>query len=179
MKKCDLVISFMLIVSMLLGSISIVGAREPRAELMPGTAMQDALQTTEAVPVTEPSIHSEPIPIPQPREITYKGHRFVEGETITGELTHYCAGSCCNGKWAGGTADGTVLDSDTESTVAINWLPFGAIVEIEGVQYTVHDRGGPGLDPIGRVDIYVPEGHQTALDRGRIHNVSLKVVSLP
>jgi hypothetical protein len=47
--------------------------------------------------------------------------------------------------------------------VAINWLPLGSVVEIGGERYTVHDRGGRGLDSVGRVDIYDPEGHAHAL----------------
>jgi hypothetical protein len=107
----------------------------------------------------------------------YRG--IYEGDAITGELTHYCSGSCCNGKWAGITADGTVLDENTPPVVGCNWLPFDAVVEVNGIQYRAADRGGEELSTVGRLDIYVPEGHQAALDMGRQCGVEITIVSLP
>lgn len=47
-----------------------------------------------------------------------------------------------------------------------NYYPFGTQIEIDGVMYTVEDRGGSALKDYHRVDIYVPD-HQEALRLGR------------
>ena len=48
-----------------------------------------------------------------------------------------------------------------------NYYPFGTQIEIDGVMYTVEDRGGSGIEnDIHRVDIYVPD-HLEALRLGR------------
>jgi len=45
--------------------------------------------------------------------------------------------------------------------------PFGTQIMINGIMYTVEDRGGSGIEnDIGRVDIYVPD-HNEALRMGR------------
>ena len=114
----------------------------------------------------------------------YRG--LCEGDAITGDLTFYCSCSKCCGKWADvsprTTADGTPLDDladGSERVVSCNWLPFDAVIEADGTQYRVADRGGKGLSRVGRLDVYVPEGHQAALDAGRRRGVTIKVVSLP
>jgi len=107
----------------------------------------------------------------------FKG--ISEGDAIIGELTHYCAGRCCNGKWAGITADGTVLDDDTPPIVGCNWLPLGAVIEFGGQEYRVADHGGESLSTVGRLDVYTPEGHQAALDKGRLRGVEITIISLP
>ena len=110
--------------------------------------------------------------------IEYRGNYFTEGMVIEGgDITHYCAGRCCNGKWAGITADGTVLDEKTEPVVGANWLPLGSVVEFGGTQYRVADRG-KDFDPVGRLDVFVPEGHQAALGKGRPTGVEITVVRL-
>jgi 3D (Asp-Asp-Asp) domain-containing protein len=48
-----------------------------------------------------------------------------------------------------------------------SYWPFGTQIEINGVMYTVEDRGDTGIEnDITRVDIYVLT-HQEALRRGR------------
>lgn len=87
-------------------------------------------------------------------------------ETLTVEVTHYCACSKCCGKNADGiTASGKAV---TRGMVAMSsqW-PFGTQIMIKGVMYTVEDRGGSGIENNrGRVDIFVPN-HQEALRLGR------------
>ena len=117
------------------------------------------------------------VPNSSPPPVTYKG--IAEGDVIIGELTYYCACPKCNGKWAGITADGTVLDQNTKPIASANWLPLGTVVEIGGRQYRVADRGGKSLDRIGRLDIYVPEGHQAALDAGLRQGIEIVIISLP
>ena len=47
-----------------------------------------------------------------------------------------------------------------------SYYPFGTQIMINGVMYTVEDRGGSGIEEnIHRVDIFVPD-HQEALRLG-------------
>jgi hypothetical protein len=89
------------------------------------------------------------------------------GDVFPGELTFYCSCADCNGKYAGITADGTRLNAlgpgDTP-VAGCNWLPLQSLVEVGGIIYRIADRGGPGLNRVGRLDIFTPEGHATALD---------------
>lgn len=93
----------------------------------------------------------------------------VTGEpmyTLAVDVTHYCACSlCCGENAAGITASGKPV---AEGMVAMSsYYPFGTKIEINGVMYTVEDRGGSGIEnDIHRVDIYVPD-HQQALRLGR------------
>ena len=118
-----------------------------------------------------------------PRE--YNGLR--EGDTVpNGDITHYCACRECCGKWADikprKTADGTLLDGlalpGAEKIASCNWLPFDSVVEVEGVQYRIADRGGRGLSTIGRLDVFEPRGHAAALQRVRVKDVQIHIVSL-
>jgi hypothetical protein len=47
------------------------------------------------------------------------------------------------------------------------------------VQYTIRDRGGRWFNTTGNIDIFVPEGRQTALRIGRLRNIEIKIISLP
>lgn len=102
-----------------------------------------------------------------------------EGDVITGELTHYCVCRKCCGKTDGITASGLVIENGVEPeipVVACNWLPLGSLIEIEDVTYIVADRGGSGLSKTGRVDIFVPDGHQAALELGRRRGIEITVL---
>lgn len=123
----------------------------------------------------EPPEASEPASKPK----TYNG--ITEGDVIIGELTHYDVCVSCCGKTDGVTASGLVIwnGMDDPRIVGCNWLPFGAVVEFSGLQYTVADRGGKNLDSIGRLDVYTPDGNQAALQLGRVSDVEITVVSLP
>lgn len=86
--------------------------------------------------------------------------------TLEVDVTHYCACTlCCGENAAGITASGKPV---AEGMVAMSsYYPFGTKIEINGVMYTVEDRGGSGIEnDIHRVDIYVPD-HQQALRLGR------------
>lgn len=91
------------------------------------------------------------------------------GSVINGSYTHYCACEICCGKDNGITASGKKLTNGMENPyyVACNWLPLGSIIEVNGVTYTVCDRGGSDLSRTGRIDIYTPEGHAAAKQNGR------------
>ena len=77
------------------------------------------------------------------------------------------------------TASGKKLTNGMENPycVACNWLPLGSIIEVDGVTYTVADRGGSGLSRVGRIDIYTPEGHTAAKQNGR-GSASIKIIRL-
>lgn len=86
--------------------------------------------------------------------------------TIEVEVTHYCSCEKCCGPNANGiTASGKQVA--TGMVAMSNYYPFGTQIMINGVMYTVEDRGGSGIENnIHRVDIYVPD-HQLALSLGR------------
>lgn len=75
-------------------------------------------------------------------------------------ITHYCAGSCCCGEWAGSpTASG--VWPQVNHTVSCGDLPFGTRLMINGQEYVVEDTGVSGM----WVDIFVGS-HEEALQRG-------------
>ena len=81
-------------------------------------------------------------------------------------VTHYCACSrCCGSNADGMTASGKQV---AQGMVAMSsHYPFGTQIMINGIMYTVEDRGGSGIEnDISRVDIYVPD-HNQALRMGR------------
>ena len=81
-------------------------------------------------------------------------------------VTHYCACTkCCGPNAQGITASGKRV---AVGMVAMSsHYPFGTQIMINGIMYTVEDRGGSGIEnDIGRVDIYVPD-HNEALRMGR------------
>ena len=97
----------------------------------------------------------------------------VSGGDVWGEplseltviVTHYCpCPKCCGENSDGITASGKYAQ---RGMVAMSsYYPFGTQIMINGVMYTVEDRGGPGIEEnIHRVDIFVPD-HQEALRLG-------------
>ncbi|MCD7722787.1 MAG: G5 domain-containing protein [Clostridiales bacterium] len=104
---------------------------------------------------------------------------YTLGQTISGKYTHYCACSKCCGKSNGITASGLKVYNgmDDPHYVACNWLPLGSIIEIDGTEYLVADRGGSSLSRSGRVDIYTPAGHSAAL-RGGSGSCTITIVRL-
>ncbi|MDE6722944.1 MAG: G5 domain-containing protein [Eubacterium sp.] len=101
------------------------------------------------------------------------------GSVLSGSYTHYCACEICCGKSNGVTASGKKLTNGMENPyyVACNWLPLGSMIEVNGVTYTVGDRGGSDLSRTGRIDIYTPEGHTAAKQSGR-GSASIKILRL-
>jgi len=108
---------------------------------------------------------------------------ITEGDVLPGELTFYCSCAKCNGQNCTGiTADGTILDDLDPADYPVagaNWLPLQSLVEVGGTVYRIADRGGPGLDRAGRLDIYTPDGHEAALALGRVRGVEVHIVALP
>lgn len=93
---------------------------------------------------------------------------YTIGQVISGKYTHYCACAKCNGNSRGVTSSGRRISADMEDPyyIACNWLPLGTVLDVDGELYTVVDRGGSGLSKQGRIDIFTPGGHSTALRKG-------------
>ncbi len=103
----------------------------------------------------------------KPNGVTSK-NGFTLGQKITGRYTHYCACSTCNGAGAGTTSSGKRIYNGMPNPhyIACNWLPMGSVIKVDGVNYTVVDRGGSGLSRTGRIDIFTPEGHSACYRYG-------------
>lgn len=86
--------------------------------------------------------------------------------TLEVDVTHYCACTkCCGPNAQGITASGKQVA--TGMVAMSSYYPFGTLIEINGVMYTVEDRGGSGIENSrSRVDIYVSD-HNEALRLGR------------
>lgn len=86
-------------------------------------------------------------------------------------VTHYCACTkCCGPNAKGITASGKRV---AVGMVAMSsYYPFGTQIMINGIMYTVEDRGGSGIENnIARVDIFVPD-HNEALRLGRFNTTA-------
>lgn len=111
--------------------------------------------------------------------VSSKGGYSV-GDVISGRKTHYCACTKCTGRTSNfKTASGMKVYNGMSNPyiVACNWLPLGSVIEVDGVQYTVADRGGSGLSKAGKIDIFTPEGHAACLKKG-IGSCTIKIVRL-
>lgn len=109
-----------------------------------------------------------------------KWNNITEGTTLSGNATHYCACAvCCGQKDVFRTAAGVTIYNGMANPyiVAANWLPLGTVIRVNGVTYTVSDRGGSTLSPVGRIDIFTPEGHAACQRLGR-KNVTIEIVRL-
>ena len=113
-----------------------------------------------------------------PNGVKSKGGYSV-GDTISGRYTHYCACAICNGNSRGITTSGKRIKNGMSNPyyVACNWLPLGSVIEVDGTNYTVVDRGGSGLSRRGRIDIFTPEGHKACYKYGT-GSCKIKIVRL-
>lgn len=104
---------------------------------------------------------------------------FTVGQHINGRYTHYCACATCNGNSNGITSSGKRISNGMSNPyyIACNWLPLGSVLEVDGVNYTVVDRGGSSLSAVGRIDIFTPEGHAACYRYGT-GSCSIKIVRL-
>ena len=120
-------------------------------------------------PENKPAPEESKPETPQKPEDNNNNSQESEGQNTSGEkylgkfkITAYCNGSCCSGHSSGLTASGTVPVQGR--TVAMNGIPFGTKLKINGSVYTVEDRGVP----YGHVDIYF-ESHEDAMEFGRMY----------
>ena len=79
----------------------------------------------------------------------------ISAEWVNVDVTAYSPYECPNEQ----TASGTVPTAGR--TIAVNWLPFGTTVIINGQTYTVEDRGG-----MNGIDIFM-NSHDEAIQFGR------------
>jgi len=160
----------------------------------PNNSVQDAVterqvahmanQEQQPTPIT-----SEPAQMATaPYSVYFGGVEIYEGQVFEGEITHYCdCPICCGPNAVGITADGTVLSELTPgdlNVVGANWLPLGTVVEYidadgEALMRRVADRGAKSLSIVGMIDEYTPEGHEVALQKGRLRGVEIRIISLP
>ena len=114
----------------------------------------------------------------KPNGVTSK-NGYTVGQKITGKYTHYCACAKCNGNSRGITSSGKRITNGMENPyyVACNWLPLGTVISVDGINYTVVDRGGSGLSKVGRVDIFTPEGHAACYQYGT-GSCSIEIIRL-
>lgn len=94
----------------------------------------------------------------------------TEEETIYREnlgafvITAYCPCSKCCGEWADGiTSTGTVATEGRTIAVDPSVIPYGSVVEINGVNYIAEDCGGAIKK--NRIDLYF-DSHDDALEWG-------------
>ena len=101
------------------------------------------------------------------------------GDVIEGRYTHYCACATCNGNGRGITSSGRKISNGMANPyyIACNWLPMGTVINVDGTNYTVVDRGGSGLSRKGRIDIFTPEGHAACYRLGT-GSCTIKIVRL-
>ncbi|MBR7072527.1 MAG: G5 domain-containing protein, partial [Eubacterium sp.] len=101
------------------------------------------------------------------------------GDVIEGRYTHYCACATCNGNGRGITSSGRKISNGMANPyyIACNWLPMGSVINVDGTNYTVVDRGGSGLSRVGRIDIFTPEGHAACYRLGT-GSCTIKIVRL-
>lgn len=92
--------------------------------------------------------------------------------TLDINVTHYCACKiCCGSNASGHTASGKRVAEGMIATSS--YYPFGTKFRINGILYTVEDRGGYEIEnSIHRVDIYVPD-HNQALKMGRYNTTAI------
>lgn len=79
-------------------------------------------------------------------------------------ITHYCSCAKCCGKTDGITASGTQATAG-RTIAAPKDIPFGTTLIVDGIAYTVEDRGGAITG--NHLDIYC-DSHEEAVSRGRI-----------
>lgn len=149
------------------GRCSAVNSKAPDAPIEP-----------DQLTAVTPDVTLEPVEIPLVEEP-------AEPEPVllgSFRVTAYCSCEICCGKWAENRPDGIVYGASGEELVAgvscASPLPFGTVVEIEGVgTYIVQDRTSSWVvDKYGEnlIDIYFDD-HEAAREFGlQYHDVYLK-----
>lgn len=96
-------------------------------------------------------------------------------ESYMGNISHYCAGWCCNGQWAGQTASG--VEPYIGMCALPSKYPLGTKIRVtykngrQGI-YICEDRGGAIVG--NKVDIFVGT-HSEAMSRGRF-NAKVEII---
>lgn len=101
--------------------------------------------------------------IPKVKRIKKSTKKELTHQEEVYEITAYCGCEKCCGKSNKITASGATA-AEGVTAAADESIPFGTKVVIDGVTYTVQDRGG--VISGNRIDIYF-ESHSKALQHGR------------
>ncbi|MDE5985498.1 MAG: G5 domain-containing protein [Eubacterium sp.] len=138
--------------------IKYVNGEETEKTEISRVTVKEAVDKVVKVGTNEPDV--------EPNGVTTQ-NGYTIGQTISGRYTHYCACGIC-GSGTGVTASGRRVYNgmDDPYYIACNWLPMGSVVNVDGTNYTVVDRGGSGLSSSGRIDIFTPEGHSACFKYG-------------
>lgn len=88
-------------------------------------------------------------------------------------LTAYCSCEKCCGKSNGITASGVKAKAN-HTIAAPSEFAFGTKLMINGIEYTVEDRGGAIKDK--RIDVYF-DSHQEAINFGKQKNIDVYRIS--
>lgn len=138
--------------------IKYVNGEETERTEISRVTVKEAVDKVVKVGTNEPDV--------EPNGVTSQ-NGYTIGQTISGRYTHYCACGIC-GSGTGVTASGRRVYNGMEDPyyIACNWLPMGSVVNVDGTNYTVVDRGGSGLSSSGRIDIFTPEGHSACFKYG-------------
>lgn len=139
------------------------------------TAKETATPAETSLPpsVAKPTVTVKPSPSqakpsPSPSTKPKSTAGLTEGKSYTMTIYHYCACRKCT-PGTGITASGKRV---VVGMVAMHGLPFGTVVEFNGRQYTVEDRGVGAY----KVDVYV-EDHEEAIQKG-MYKAEVKIVRM-
>lgn len=126
-------------------------------------------------------VHVEPIEITANHETTIEETSTAELESVTSvmveetttevkkslgifRVTAYCPCAECCGKWADGiTSTGVTATAGQTIAVDPSVIPYGSVIEVNGVQYVAEDCGGAIKK--NRLDIFF-NTHEEALEWG-------------
>lgn len=153
-----------------------VATPSKEAEAVKSTASAETVSTAESAeaastdtPTPPPVSPTEPHKVsPSPSSSPKTVAGLTEGKSYTMTIYHYCACRKCT-PGTGITASGKRV---VVGMVAMHGLPFGTVVEFNGRQYTVEDRGVGAY----KVDVYV-EDHEEAIQKG-MYKAEVKIVRM-
>ena len=123
---------------------------------------------TQQIAVSRGSSTREPVP---------SSNTNSGGQSIEMTLTFYGDGADENGGYAGITAWGEKLRG---GMVASNVYPKGTRFEMNGMIFTVADRGGSGFNSKNRLDVFVPRksGESNSAYKARISEYGKRTVTM-
>jgi 3D (Asp-Asp-Asp) domain-containing protein len=110
---------------------------------------------------------------------------FAQADISEGWVcTFYCNCKVCTNKTPADKGYGITASGKPakDGTIALNWLPFGTKVIIDGKTYTVQDRGAKSLfgdktNKIKHIDIWC-KTHKEAVKKGIRKNVKVAIREL-
>lgn len=118
--------------------------------------------TVLAIAGTIGSMQVQVVPLQDPYPVVEEVREYY---TVTFNISHYDACYKCCGKTDGITASG-VKATPNHTIAAPKEYPFGTNIEIDGIMYTVEDRGGNINGNC--IDIFV-DSHSEARQKGRFY----------